>query len=245
MEDLLIAFFVPFFVRLFTTLTGGGGSLIIPTLLFLGLPPNQAIATNRLSGLSDVFALIKFHQHKLVQWQLGLFLAGFAALGATIGSFLVIALDSEIIEKGIGVILLLSVPMLFFSKKIGLEERKIHITKLRNIGGAIFMTVLGTIGGFFSGTGVWFSYVYLYYYGLTYLQTAGTRQITGAAITLTSLAMFIPAGLIVWPIAVSISIGGGLGAWVSAHYAKKIDNGLVRIIFSGLVLFSAIKILFF
>ena len=249
MEDIIgkvvIAFFLAFFVDLWSTLVGGGGAVIIPFLLFLGLSPQQAIATNRFSSLANVVALFKFHRQGQVKWRLGLFLAAFAGIGGALGSFLMVRLDTEIIEKGIGVILLLSVPMLFVSKKMGLEERATKMTKMRHAGGSFLVMALGAIGGFFSAMGIWFSYVYLFYYGLTFLQTAAMRKITGLAIILVSLAIFLPYGLIQWPIAVSMFAGGGLGSYISAHYSKRLGNGAIRYLFMAVVLLSAVKILFF
>ena len=243
--EILIVFFVTLLVRLWSTLVGGGGSIMIPMLLFMGLPPAAAIATNRFSGASNMLTIIKFNQLGLVKWKLGLFLAIFSGLGAGIGSFFVLTLDNAIMEKGIGVILILSVPMLLLKGKLGLEERNVKITKLRNAGGALMMTILGAIGGFFSSTGVWFSYVFLYYYGLSFLQTAGTRKLSGAAIVLVSLSMFIPAGLVVWPIALSMFVGGGIGGWIGAKYSKQLGNKWIRNIFAVVVLGSALRILLF
>jgi len=246
MTEVLIAFLVSFIVRLFSTLASGGAGIMIPVLLFMGLAPDQAIATNRLSNLSNVFSLLKFHQYGFVKWKLGLFLAGFTAVGAAVGSFLVITLDTDILEKGIGVILLASVPMIFFGgKNLGLVEKEVQITKLRNFAGGLIMTALGIFGGFFSSTGVWFSYVYLYYYGLTFLQTTATRKISGFAIVLVSLAIFIPHGLVVWPIGLAMFAGGGLGAYIAAHYSKRIGNIWIRRVFAAVVLASAVRILFF
>lgn len=218
---------------------------MISTLLFFGMSPDQAIATNRLSNLSNIFTIIKFHQLGLVKWRIGLFLVGFVAVGAAIGSLLVVSLDTDILEKGIGVLLVLSVPLLFFQKKLGMSERIIKMTKLRSIIGGFIMMILGALGGFFSSTGVWFSYFYLLYYGLTYLQTAATRKITGSAIVLTSLIIFIPNGLVDWPSGLAMFVGGGLGGWIAAHYSVKLGNAWIRNLFAVVVLGSAIKVLFF
>jgi len=120
-----------------------------------------------------------------------------------------------------------------------------HISKFRHLGGALIMASLGIVGGFFSSTGVWFSYVYLWYYGLSFLQTAATRKISGVAMVLVSLGMFIPAGLVNWPLGIAMLAGGGIGGWVSAHYSQRLGNGWVRNVFVLVILVSALKILFF
>ena len=78
--EILIVFSITFFVRMWSTLVGGGGSIMIPMLLFMGLPPAQAIATNRFSGASNILTIIKFNQLGLVKWKLGLFLAIFSGI---------------------------------------------------------------------------------------------------------------------------------------------------------------------
>lgn len=249
MEDVIakvvIAFFLSFFVDLWSTLVGGGGAVIIPFLLFLGLSPQQAIATNRFSSLANVVALFKFHRQGQVKWRLGLLLAVCAALGGAMGSFLLLRLPTETLQKGIGVMLLLSIPMLFLKKDIGLEERPTKMTKRKYAGGSLLIVFLGVIGGLFSGVGIWFSYAYLMFYRLTFLQTAAMRNMTGLAIITVSLATFIPYGLIQWPIALAMFAGGGFGSFISAHYSKRLGNGAIRYLFGAVVLLSAVKILFF
>ncbi|OGZ57417.1 MAG: hypothetical protein A3B96_03360 [Candidatus Spechtbacteria bacterium RIFCSPHIGHO2_02_FULL_43_15b] len=245
MFDIFFVFFLTLVVRIWSTLVGGGGSITIPALLFLGLPADQAIATNRLSALSNIVSILKFHKQKQVVWGLGLFLAVFAGSGAAFGSYLVVSVDSDILEKGIGVILLLSLPMLVLSRNMGVKEKAIKLTKIKNAGGAILMLALGILGGFFSSTGIWFSYVYLIYYGLTFIQTAATRKLAGLAMVSTSLAIFIPAGIIDWTLGLSMMVGGGIGGWVSAHYAQKLGNIWIKYLFSIMVFASAVKILIF
>ena len=245
MFDIFFVFFLTLVVRIWSTLVGGGGSITIPALLFLGLPADQAIATNRLSALSNIVSILKFHKQKQVVWGLGLFLAVFAGSGAAYGSYMVVSVDSDILEKGIGVILLLSLPMLVLSRNMGVKEKAIKLTKIKNAGGAILMLALGILGGFFSSTGIWFSYVYLIYYGLTFIQTAATRKLAGLAMVSTSLAIFIPAGIIDWTLGLSMMVGGGIGGWVSAHYAQKLGNIWIKYLFSIMVFASAVKILIF
>lgn len=245
MSEILITFFLAFFVDLWSTLVGGGGAVIIPFLLFLGLSPQQAIATNRFSSLANVFALLKFHQQGQVKWRLGLLLAASAAAGGGIGSFLLVRLSNETTEKGIGVMLLLSLPMLFLKRNVGLEERPNKMSKMKHVGGSLVVMLLGAIGGLFTGVGIWFSYMYLFYYSLTFLQTAAIMKVTGLGIILVSLAIFIPYGIINWPIALAMFAGGGLGSYISAHYSKRLGNEWIRYLFLFVMFASAVKILFF
>ena len=107
------------------------------------------------------------------------------------------------------------------------------------------MFFLGIIGGFFSATGVWFSYVYIFYYGMTFLQTAATRKIAGMFMLTVSLVILIPAGIINWPVALSMFLGGSMGSWLSAKYSAKIGNTRVRYLFLFVMFLMAVNILLF
>ena len=65
------------------------------------------------------------------------------------------------------------------------------------------------------------------------------------AMVSTSLAIFIPAGIIDWTLGLSMMVGGGIGGWVSAHYAQKLGNIWIKYLFSIMVFASAVKILIF
>jgi len=242
---LVITFFLSFGVHLWSTLVGGGGAIIIPVMLFLGFSPQVAIATNRVGALSSIFALFQFHKHGEVKWRIGLWLAMFAGVGSAIGSFLILQIEADVLERGIAIIILLSLPMFLLRPKVGLKEKKVKLTKIRQAGGGIIMFFLGIIGGFFSATGVWFRYVYLFYYGMTFLQTAATSKIAGMFMLTFSLAVLIPAGIINWPVAGAMFLGGALGSWISAKYAKKLGNEKIRYLFLFVMLLMALKILFF
>lgn len=242
---LVIVFFLSFFVHLWSTLVGGAGAILVPSLLFLGLSPQAAVATNRFSALSNIVALFEFHKHRHVQWRLGFFLALFAGLGSALGSVLVLQVESNILEQGIAVIILLSLPMFLLKPKAGLQERKRELGRIRHFFGGVIMFFLGIIGGFFSSMGVWFSYVYIFYYGLTFIQTAATRKVAGLFMITFSLAVFIPAGIINWPVAISMLLGGSLGSWISARYAKKLGNQKIRYLFLAIMCLMALQILIF
>ena len=58
--ELLITFLVGLFASFFSTIVGGGALIKIPTLIFLGLPAQTAVATDRLSTLGFSAGLYKF-----------------------------------------------------------------------------------------------------------------------------------------------------------------------------------------
>src|SRR3989338_7542314 len=245
LHEIVLPFFLSFFVHLWSTVVGGGGALLIPGLIVLGYSPQVAIATNRFAALSGAFSIFQFHKQGNIHWKLGAFLAIFAGMGSVIGSFLLLKIDTDIIERGIGVIILLSLPMFLLRPQAGVKQKYMKMTKLKHLGGGAMMLFFGILGGFFSSAGVWFSYTFIFYYGLTFLQTAATRRLIGLAMVGLSLIVLIPSGIIHWPTAISMFAGGGLGSMISAHFAHKLGNQLVRYVFLAVMLMSGIHLLLF
>ncbi len=53
----LVALFVAILAGFIDSLAGGGGLLTVPALMAAGLPPAQALATNKLQACGDRFLL--------------------------------------------------------------------------------------------------------------------------------------------------------------------------------------------
>jgi len=70
--DLLIIFLVGLFASFFSTIVGGGALLKTPILIFLGLPAQTAVATDRISSLGFSSGLYKFMKEGKVNIKLGL-----------------------------------------------------------------------------------------------------------------------------------------------------------------------------
>ncbi len=240
--ELIIIFVVTFFVRIISVTVGGGGLVLLPMLIFFGLSPSQAIATNRFGALSHNFSLIKFHQHNLVKWKLGLFLLIPTLIGTILGTIMVINIDQELFKKLIGLIIIISLILISYKEKIGIKE--IKLTKPRLIIGFFLAILAGFLGGLFALTGLWFTYLYIFL-GLTFLQSAATRKISALAVGLISVIILIYAGLVEWPVAVTMFVATGLGAWLGAILGIKFGNIWIKRIFILVVIASALKILLF
>jgi len=175
LHEITIAFGATFLVRIISTTTGGAGMILIPILISLGLPPSSAIATNRFGAIGTSFSIIKFHKAKQINWNLAKFLIIPTLIGTILGTMVVINIDQELFEKIIGLVILISLPLLFYKNKIGIKEFK--ISKNRKYFGW-FLTILASLmGGIFASSGLWFNYLFLYF-GLTMLQTIATKKNT-------------------------------------------------------------------
>jgi len=69
-----LIFLIGFAAAFIGALAGGGGGLLsIPALIFLGLPANIAIATNKFGAMGFVGSTVgKFHKEKYIEWKYAL-----------------------------------------------------------------------------------------------------------------------------------------------------------------------------
>ena len=69
-------------------LAGGGSFLTLPVLIFVGLPPGVANATNRVGVLlQNVGAVWGFHRHRVLPWRGALWASLPAMAGAVLGTW--------------------------------------------------------------------------------------------------------------------------------------------------------------
>ncbi len=96
----------------------GGGIIMIPLLLFLGMTQHQSQGTSLAVLSVPVTALAAFNYYKegYVEWKYAAVIAVFFVIGGYIGSRLAIQIDEKILKKIFGVILLVVAGKLIFEK---------------------------------------------------------------------------------------------------------------------------------
>jgi hypothetical protein len=79
---------------------GGGSFLTLPLLIFAGLPPSIANATNRVGILcQNVGAVWGFHRHRVLDWRQAGAAAVPATLGAAIGTWFALVVEDDSFRK--------------------------------------------------------------------------------------------------------------------------------------------------
>ncbi len=87
----------------------GGGIIMVPLLLLLGLSQHQAQGTSLAVLVVPVTAVAVFNYYKegYIDWRLAAVIALFFVVGGYFGSKLAISIDQKILKKIFGVVLLL------------------------------------------------------------------------------------------------------------------------------------------
>jgi uncharacterized membrane protein YfcA len=96
----------------------GGGIIMVPLLLLLGMSQHESQGTSLAVLSVPVTALAAFNYYKegYVDWKYAAIIAVFFVIGGYIGSKLAIQIDEKILKKIFGFILLLIAGKLIFGK---------------------------------------------------------------------------------------------------------------------------------
>jgi len=228
---LLVLFLIGFIASFVGNFVSGGVSLIgISAMLLLGVPPHLAVATQTVGTLGwRIGGLGAFLKAKKVVWKFVLPLSICAFLGSTIGAHILVATSEQFLNKIIGFIILLFIPLLLIKKNLGVE--RIGASKTREYLGYLFYFLIAIWTGFFSaGTGIFFLYVYMFFFGLTILELKGTDKIPGIFLDIGAIIVFAISGIFNPLYLLAFFPGMLLGSSLGAKYAIKLGDKWLRVL---------------
>lgn len=242
---LSVVFLVGVISASFGTLVGGGTMLTIPTLIFLGLSPESAIATNRFGANGLIIAgLYEFNKKRIVNYKIGFIICIPALLGSFLGAIIVLQINALILKYLIVIITIFILSFIIFKPKIGIEKTKPFIKKTDYLSGIALSFLIGINSGLYgAGSGTFLSYVLILIFGQTFLESAATRKIPTLFSSLIATLIFILASVIIYPIGISLFIGNFIGSYIGAHYSDKLGNVWIKRLFIVIALIMVIKLI--
>jgi uncharacterized membrane protein YfcA len=178
----------------------GGGFVMTPLGIFLGLSPAQSVSTGKFVGLSiTIGSLIGMKQAhgrisraKTIPVMILAFLVG---LGVP---YVIKTLDGDVYKIALGIILLLMIPIMVV-KKVGINARKPK-TWQRVLGGGLLTLALILQGIFSGGLGTLVNVVLMGMLGMTAIEANLTKRWSQLILNVTIILGVIGAGLIAWPV---------------------------------------------
>ncbi len=221
---------------------GGGSSLTLPALIFLGLDASAANGTNRVGLLlQNLFAVASFKKNKVQNFKKSSLLALFTLPGAVVGATAATQVSDILFQKILGAVLIFIVFSMFLSRSYKNQNNKSHLKRSWLIYPALFG--IGFYGGFIQ-VGVGFLFMAALYHLLRVnLVLVNMHKVFIVLIyTLPALAIFLYTGNVNWKYGLILAAGNGLGGWWGAHAAVKGGEKIIRIILAVAILIMAAKL---
>jgi uncharacterized membrane protein YfcA len=212
-------------------IAGGGGLIAVPALLTAGLPPVAAFATNKVQ--SAVGTTTTYWRRGFVDLRaIGPAFAA-AFVGSWLGALAVKQIDTTVLSYIVPVALICIA--LYFTFAPRLTDADSHA----RLNFAIFVPVMGLVVGFYDGllgpgTGSFLTLGFIALFGLGVTRAAANTKFVNLASNLGALALFVPSGDVVWPIALTMAlgqlVGGYLGALTGIRFGARLIKPLVVVI---------------
>ncbi|WP_051340103.1 TSUP family transporter [Azospirillum halopraeferens] len=227
--DLLAALFAVGLVAGFVdAIAGGGGLLTIPALLWAGLTPAQALATNKLqSSFGSFSATLRFVRGGEVSPRAMVRMIVCTFAGAAAGAIAVQMLAADFLRDVIPLLLVGIAVYLLVSPKAG------DIDAHRRISDPAFALTVGIGVGFYDGffgpgTGTFFAIGFVSLLGYNLRKATAHTKVLNFTSNAAALLFFLVGGQIQWIIGLTMGVGQYLGAQLGAHMVIRNGARIVR-----------------
>jgi uncharacterized membrane protein YfcA len=218
---------VAFVAGFIDAIAGGGGLIIMPALLVSGVPPLQALGTNKLQSMCGTFVAMRNYGAKgLIDWRPNLATALIVFAGSAGGAILVQYVEARTLALVIPLLLLANAVYILVSPRMSDEDayQRVSAASYAPVGGAI-----GLYDGFFGpGTGSFFTstLVALRGYGLT--RATALCKFFNWTSNVAAVLLFAIGGKVLWLLGASMAVGAMAGGWLGSHTAMRLGAKLIR-----------------
>jgi uncharacterized protein len=225
---------VSFVAGFVDSIAGGGGLLMIPTILLAGIPAHMALGTNKLaSSLGTGVSVWNFCRQGKVMFKLAAVGMAFMIIGGVFGSQLALMLDSAILGKVLIWMLPFGMVATLIKKKTKTAVHELTRTdllvKLPIIG--LFM---GVYDGFFGpGTGSFLILAFFLVMHLGFVQASAHAKVLNLGSNLGALLSFVLSGKVWFLLALPLGMANMAGNYVGSRLVIKRGDGVVRFVLVG------------
>jgi uncharacterized membrane protein YfcA len=225
------------------SIAGGGGIITLPALLAAGIPPHQALATNKLqSSFGSFTAATNYARLGLMNPRELLVGVLFTLIGAAAGATVVQWFPADRLESLIVVMLIVIFVYTALTPRLGMEPRPHRIPH------GLFYTIFGLLIGFYDGffgpgTGSFWTMALVLLLGLDLKAATAQTKLFNFTSNIVSLAVFIYAGLVLWVAGVVMGMGQIVGAFLGSTLVHRREVKFVRVFFLIVVGATILKLL--
>jgi uncharacterized membrane protein YfcA len=223
-------------------IAGGGGLLCVPALLWAGLSPAQALATNKMQSCFGTGSAA-YHFYRAGCLDIGrvrpMIVAVF--IGALAGTLLVQHIDPAFL-RGILPILLVTIAVYFLVKPaIGDEDSRQRISFFAF--GLSAAPLIGFYDGFFGpGAGSFYTVALVELLGFSLTRATAHTKLLNVTSNVASVLAFLWGGQIQWAVALVMAVGQIIGGRLGSQFVLSKGAGLVKPLLVVMSLILTIKL---
>jgi uncharacterized membrane protein YfcA len=215
------------------SVAGGGSFIAFPALLFSGVPPIPANATNTIALWTAAAASGGAYRKKLdIPRRVMIPLLAASTVGGLVGAFLLLKTPAQTFMRVLPWLTLGATLLFAFGKKLAGGRRSViehETTGPALIGATIFQFGVAIYGGYFGGGMGIVMLAMLAVLGMTDVHAMNAlKSVMAFVINGVAVVTFIVAGAVYWKHGIIMIVGGVAGGYVGAHYAMKMPQVWIR-----------------
>lgn len=243
---LILLFLTGITAGFINVMAGGGSTLTLPVLIFLGLDSAIANGTNRLAILiQNMVAVYGFRKNKFSAFKTSALYALITLPGAVLGALAAIRLDDFWFKKILGMVIVFVIATLVIPRPKEKEENQ-EITPRKKA--MLFITLFGAgfYGGFIqAGVGFILMAILFYFGGLNLIKVNMHKVFIVFVYTVPAFLIFVLSGNVDWLLGLVLAAGNGIGGWLAARLSVKRGERIIRIVLVVVLIAMAVKLVLF
>jgi uncharacterized membrane protein YfcA len=213
---------------------GGGSFIAFPALLFTGVPPIPANATNTIALWTAAAASGGAYRERLdVPRRVMIPLLAASLVGGLAGAFLLLKTPAHTFLLVLPWLTLGATLLFAFGKKLAGGRKSIlehETTASALVAATLFQLAVAVYGGYFGGGMGIVMLAMLAALGMTDIHAMNAlKSVMGFVINGVAVVTFIVANAIYWKHGIVMIAGGIIGGYVGAHYAQKLPQAWIRV----------------
>jgi uncharacterized protein len=215
------------------SVAGGGSFIVFPALLFTGVPPIPANATNTIALWTAAAASGGAYRNRLdVPRRVLIPLIAACLTGGLVGAFLLLKTPPQTFMRVLPWLTLGATLLFAFGRKIAAGRASViaHEASSAALAGAtLFQLAVAVYGGYFGGGMGIVMLAMLATLGMTDIHSMNAlKSVMGFVINGVAVVAFIVARAVYWKQGIVTIIGGIVGGYLGAHYAQKLPQAWIR-----------------
>ena len=226
---------------------GGGSFLVLPVMIFLGLPATVANGTNRIGILAqNATAVWGFHQHRLIEGGWIAVAVVPALAGSALGTWAAIEIEDAAFRRALALIMVAVSLWTLWDPLARRRPRSEAGTpgRLRKIGTVLLFFAIGVYGGFVQAGIGFLLLAATTLQGLDLVRGNALKVLIVLVFTPLTLVLFALGGKVDWGMGLALAVGYGVGGLAGVRLTVRKGHAWLKRVVTVTVIVFAILLWF-
>lgn len=223
MIDELILFVASLIVGVINTLAGSGSLIMLPLLMWIGLPAPVANGTNRVAvALQALVGLWQYGKNYEINYREALWILVPMVAGSLTGAYIATQVSAAVIEGAIGILILVMLVLTLLNPKRWMREQERRVQYYKHPLWQLVLFAIGVYAGFIqAGSGIFLIIVMVMGLKFNLKRANAYKLVAMAAFGLPVLFIFASQGQVNWHYGSISATGQMIGAVAGARFATR------------------------